>query len=366
MASTALARDDGGIMIQVEVEKRLGHFHLAAAFTAGAGVTALFGPSGSGKSTIVKAISGLIAPEKGLIKFGDDIMFDGKTNVSAQKRRAGVVFQDGRLFPHLTVRDNLMYGFRRAAGERKIGFDDVVAVLGISGLLARCPATLSGGERQRVAVGRALLSQPRLLLMDEPLASLDRPRKAEVLPFLASLNSRFAIPILYVTHDTDEVLELASDVVLLAGGRVAVQGPLADVTSRLDLPPEAETLGLGAVLSGTIAEQDAARGLTTIATAAGSVRLALIDRPIGSAIAIRIAARDVALALIAPSDISVQNILPVSVQDIRRVSPYVVRLALKSGDARLLAEITEDARFRLALEPGVQAFALIKSIAIAA
>lgn len=352
-------------MIQIEIEKRQGDFQLAAAFTAGAGVTALFGPSGSGKSTIVKAIAGLITPEKGRITIGSDILFDGKTNVPAQQRRAGVVFQDGRLFPHLTVRDNLMYGFRRAAGERRIGFDDVVAVLGISALLARRPATLSGGERQRIAVGRALLSQPRVLLMDEPLASLDRPRKAEVLPFLAALNSQFAIPILYVTHDTDEVMELASDVVLLAGGRVAVQGPLADVTSRLDLPPEAETLGFGAVLSGTIAGHDAARGLTTIATPAGAIRLALVDRLIGAAIAIRIAARDVALALITPTDISVQNILPVTVQEIRRVSPYVVRLALKSGDSRLLAEITEDARSRLALEPGVQAFALIKSVALA-
>jgi molybdate transport system ATP-binding protein len=352
-------------MIQIEIEKRQGDFQLAAAFSAGAGVTALFGPSGSGKSTIVKAIAGLIAPDKGRITVGGDILFDGKTNVPAQKRRTGVVFQDGRLFPHLTVRDNLMYGFRRAGEDRRIGFDDVVAVLGISGFLTRRPATLSGGERQRVAVGRALLSQPRVLLMDEPLASLDRPRKAEVLPFLAALNSRFAIPILYVTHDTDEVLELASDVVLLAGGRVAVQGPLSGVTSRLDLPPEAETLGAGAVLSGTIAGHDAARGLTTITTAAGAVRLALIDRPIGSAIAIRIAARDVALALVAPANISVQNILPVTVQEIRHVSPYVVRLALRSGEARLLAEITEDARSRLALEPGVQACALIKSIALA-
>lgn len=351
-------------MIQVDIEKRLGDFRLATAFMAGAGVTALFGPSGSGKSTIVKAIAGLLSPDKGLIKIGDDIMFDVKTNLSAQKRRAGVVFQDGRLFPHLSVRDNLMYGYRRADGDRRIGFDDVVEVLGVTDLLTRRPASLSGGERQRVAVGRALLSQPRLLLMDEPLASLDRARKREVLPFLATLNARFAIPILYVTHDTEEVLELASDVVLLAGGRVAVQGRLADVTSRLDLPPGAETLGLGAVLAGTIIEHAPAQGLTTLATAAGPIMLPLLDRTIGSAIAIRIAARDVALALSAPADISVQNILPVTVEEMRCVSSNVVRLALRSGDARLLAEITEDARSRLALEPGVHAFALIKSVAL--
>lgn len=352
-------------MITVDIEKRLGDFHLAAAFDAGAGVTALFGPSGSGKSTIVKAIAGLVTPDRGRIAIDGEILFDGRINVPAHKRRAGVVFQDGRLFPHLTVRDNLMFGFRRANAERRIGFDDVVDVLGISGLLTRRPATMSGGERQRVAVGRALLSQPRLLLMDEPLASLDQDRKREVLPFLTTLNARFAIPILYVTHDAGEVLELARDVVLMAGGKAVVQGSLAEVTSRLDLPREAETLGLGAVLPGVVAGHAPARGLTTVSTAAGPWTLSLMDRPIGSPVAIRIAARDVALALTAPQNISVQNVLAVTVEEVRRMPGHIVRLALKAGDARLLAEITEDARSRLALEPGAQAFALIKSVALA-
>lgn len=352
-------------MIHATIDTRLGQFHLDVSFDAGSGVTALFGASGSGKSTIVKAIAGLIAPGRGLIKIGDDVLYDGRVNVPAEKRRAGVVFQDGRLFPHLSVRDNLMFGYRRAGAKRTIALDDVIDVLGISDLMARKPSSLSGGERQRVAVGRALLSQPRILLMDEPLASLDQGRKREVLPFLTELNERFAIPILYVTHDTDEVLELAHDIVLLSRGRVVAHGTLAEVTSRLDLPPEAEALGVGSILSGRVEAHDAARGLTTITTTAGAVRLALIDRPIGSAIAIRIAARDVALALIAPADISVQNVLAVTVEEIRRVSPYVGRLALRSGGARLLAEITEDARMRLSLEPGVRAFALIKSVALA-
>jgi molybdate transport system ATP-binding protein len=352
-------------VIEVAIQKQLGVFQLDAQFAGGGGVTALFGRSGSGKSTIVKAIAGLIKPDHGRIAVNGEILFDGAINLAAEKRRAGVVFQDGRLFPHLTVRDNLLFGFRRAGPDRKIAFDDVVEVLGLSHFLASRPVTLSGGERQRVAVGRALLSQPRLLLMDEPLASLDRQRKKEVLPFLTQLNTRFGIPILYVTHDVDEVLELARDVVLIADGRTVAQGPLSAITSRLDLPPEAEALGLGAILAGTISAHDSGRGLTTLETPAGFIKLALIDRPLAETVSIRIAARDVALALTEPSGISVQNVLPATVQEVRAVSPSIVRLALAAGSGRLLAEITEDARARLQLEPGVNVFALIKSVALA-
>ena len=352
-------------MIDVAIEKRLGTFTLNAAFASGAGVTALFGRSGSGKSSIVKAIAGLLKPDRGRIRVGETVLFDASTNMPAERRRAGVVFQDGRLFPHLTVEGNLLYGFNRAGGEKPIALEPVVDVLGIAPLLQRRPATLSGGERQRVAIGRALLAQPRVLLMDEPLASLDAARKREVLPYLGTLNARFQIPIVYVTHDADEVLELASDVVLVGEGRVVAQGSLADVTSRLDLPPEAEALGLGAILEGTIEAHDAARGLSTIATAAGAFKLPLIGREAGARISIRIAARDVALALAKPEAISVQNILPVTVAEMRRVTPHAVRLSLSAGRARLLAEITEDARARLALEPGANAFALIKSVALA-
>lgn len=352
-------------MIEVAIEKRLGGFALNAAFQSGGGVTALFGRSGSGKSSIVKAIAGLVTPDRGRIRVGDAVLFDDTTNVPAERRRAGVVFQDGRLFPHLTVEDNLLYGFRRAVGEKRIALEPVVEVLGIGPLLTRKPATLSGGERQRVAVGRALLAQPQVLLMDEPLASLDETCKREVLPYLSALNARFQIPIVYVTHDADEVLELASDVVLLASGRVVAQGALGEVTSRLDLPPEAETLGLGAILDGKVEAHDAARGLTTIATAGGAFKLPLLTREVGARTAIRIAARDVALALTKPEAISVQNILPVTVAEMRRVTAHAVRLSLRAGDARLLAEITEDARARLSLEPGSNAFALIKSVALA-
>jgi len=354
-------------VIRVEIAKRQGAFGLDIAFDAGGGVTALFGRSGAGKSTIVKAIAGLVRPDRGRIEIGDVVVFDGARgiNVPAEKRRAGVVFQDGRLFPHLTVRQNLLYGFARAAGEKRIGADGVIGMLGIETLLDRRPATLSGGERQRVAVGRALLSQPRMLLMDEPLASLDGARKAEVLPYLEALNARFGIPIVYVTHDADEVLRLANDVVLLANGTVMAAGALAAVTSRLDLPAEAETLGLGAVLAGHVAGHDEARGLTEVDTPVGAFKLPLLKRDVGAAIAVRVAARDVAIALARPPSISVQNMFDGVVEEMRAAGPHVVRLALKAGEGRLLAELTADAAQRLQLAAGVPVVALVKSVALA-
>lgn len=354
-------------MIEVAIAKRLGTFALDVAFEAGPGVTALFGRSGSGKSTIVKAIAGLVHPDSGRIRIGDTILFDApsKVAVAAERRSTGVVFQDGRLFPHLTVRENLLYGFNRATGAKPIDLATVTDVLGIETLLARKPATLSGGERQRVAVGRALLAQPQLLLMDEPLAALDAARKEEVLPYLEDINERFAIPIIYVTHDADEVLRLASDVVLLADGRVAAAGALGDLTQRLDLPPEAEALGSGTILRGTVERHDDTHGLTLVTTPAGTFKLPRQTRDVGARIAIRVAARDVALALARPPMISVQNMFDAVVERIAPKGPHVVRIALKTGDAYLLAEITAEAASRLELAPGRSAVALVKSVALA-
>lgn len=354
-------------MIDVAIEKKLGGFSLDVAFKAGDGVTALFGRSGAGKSTIVKAIAGLIRPDRGRIQVGEKVLFDSamRINVPAERRRAGVVFQDGRLFPHMTVQQNLLYGFARARGQKHISLDDVVRVLGLEAMLTRRPATLSGGERQRVAVGRALLSQPALLLMDEPLASLDDARKAEVLPFLEELNARFSIPVIYVTHDVDEVLRLANDVVLLAGGTAAASGALAMVTSRLDLPVEAEALGLGAILDGRVQGHEEARGLSMIETQAGVFKLPLLSRPLGSRVAIRVAARDVSIALERPNAISVQNVFDATIEEMRAGGPHVVRLALSAGNGgRLVAELTQDAVQRLNLAKGSKVVALVKSVAL--
>jgi molybdate transport system ATP-binding protein len=224
---------------------------------------------------------------------------------------------------------------------------------------------LSGGERQRVAVGRALLSQPAVLLMDEPLAALDDARKAEVLPYLEALNERFSIPIIYVTHDVDEVLRLASDVVLLAGGTAAASGALAAVTSRLDLPMEAEALGLGAILEGRVQGHDEARGLSMIETFAGVFKLPLLLRAVGARVAIRVAARDVAIALERPNAISVQNMFDATIEDAHDAGAHRVRLGLRAGSGRLVAEVTQDAVQRLNLAQGVKVVALVKSVALA-
>jgi len=280
------------------------------------------------------------------------------------KRRVGMVFQDGRLFPHLTVRRNLLYGFDRGRGEKRLSFDAVTSVLDIGALLERRPVGLSGGERQRVAVGRALLSQPRLLLMDEPLASLDDERKAELLPYFEKLNSEFGIPILYVSHSADEVVRLAADVVLLDRGRVVVAGSLAEVTSRIDLPREAESLGLGAVVESTVERHDEQRGLTLLATPIGQIKIPLLARPAGSLLSVRVAARDVALAVDRPSNISVQNIFDGVVDEMRTLPGHVVRLRLAIGRGYLLSEVTADAAARLELARGRPVVALVKSVAL--
>ena len=353
-------------MIEVDIRKALGAFALDATFAGGEGVTALFGRSGAGKSTIVKAIAGLVRPDTGTIRVGDTIFFDQRRRVDlpVHRRRVGIVFQDGRLFPHLTVRRNLLYGFERAGGEKRVALDAVVGVLDIAPLLERRPATLSGGERQRVALGRALLSQPQLLLMDEPLASLDEARKAELLPYFERLNIEFGIPVLYVSHAVDEVVRLASDLVIVEQGKVVVAGPLSEVTSRLELPAAAEGLGSGVVVECRVEGHDTAGGLTTLATTLGPVKVALMDRAVGSRLSIRIAARDVAVALEAPHSISVQNVFQGTVVELGQFAGHIVRLKIAVGSGFLLSEVTADAARRLSLAPGLPVVALVKSVAI--
>jgi molybdate transport system ATP-binding protein len=353
-------------VIEVDIKKSLGAFALDVQFTGGEGVTALFGRSGAGKSSIVKAIAGLIRPDAGKIQVGDITFLDREKRIElpVPRRRVGIVFQDGRLFPHLSVRQNLLYGFARARGEKRITLDAVVGVLDIDTLLERRPVALSGGERQRVALGRALLSQPRLLLMDEPLASLDEARKGELLPYFERLNTEFGIPMLYVSHDVDEVVRLASDLVLMEGGRVIAFGPLGELTARLDLPAGAERFGAGIVLESRVEGSEQASGLTTLATGIGPVKVALMNRPAGSRLSIRIAAKDVALALDEPKGISVQNVLRGRIVEIREVGGHVVRLKLGVGSGFLLSEVTADAARRLGLAPQLEVVALIKSVAI--
>ena len=343
---------------------------LDIAFTAPAtGVTALFGPSGAGKSTVLAAAAGLLRPDYCRITLGDDVIADTRTKVwlPPERRRVGLVFQDARLFPHMSVATNLRYGQRRAPAGT-IRLDSVVDLLGLENLLGRRPHTLSGGERQRVAIGRALLAQPRLLLLDEPLASLDAARKAEILPFLARLTAGLRLPVLYVTHAFEEVAQLADTLVLLQAGRVVAAGPLEDIAARADLPT-ARRDDAGAVLSCTVLAHDAARRLTTLGCGGVCLLVPLLAAAPGAAVRARIPAREVILARPNGHDlgtaISLHNIMAGTVRalgDDAARQATTVEVAL--GGATLLARVTPDAVDRLGLAPGVEVLALVKSMSV--
>lgn len=328
------------------------------------GVTVLFGPSGAGKSTTIAVAAGLLRPDTCRVEVDGQVLADTDTGVwlPPERRRAGLVFQDARLFPHMSVATNLRFGMRRAP-PGPVGFDEVVDLLGIAPLLGRRPHTLSGGERQRVAIGRALLSQPRLLLMDEPLASLDAARKAEILPYLARLKTALRLPVLYVTHALDEATSLADSMVLIEAGRVAGSGPLSEVAARADLPL-AHRDDAGALLLCTVVEHDAARELTRLDGGGASFWVPLLDAPLHSACRIRIPAREVILAGRAPEAISLHNIVPGTVRRIAQAArrSVLVEIALPSGG--LLARVTPDAIVRLGLAPGGAVLALVKSTSI--
>lgn len=354
--------------LSVSLSHRQGDFALELAFAADTpGVVALFGPSGAGKSTVVRAVAGLVRPASGRIAVDGTVFHDSATGVflPPERRRVGLVFQDARLFPHMSVETNLRYGLRRAPEqERRIGFEPVVEMLGIRHLLARRPHTLSGGERQRVAVGRALLAQPRLLLMDEPLASLDAARKAEVLPFLERLRDEIRLPILYVSHDWGEVARLADTLVLLEGGRARAAGPISALASDPALPLAARE-DAGAVLDAVVEAHLAARKLTRLAAGGLTLLSPLLDRPEGTRLRVRIPAREVSLATTAPEGVSLHNIIPGVVMAIAPgASPALALVTLQAGGVTLLAQVTEDAVARLSLAPGAAVFALVKSVSV--
>lgn len=351
----------------VELNHDQGAFALDAAFAFGDTpcVTALFGPSGAGKSTIIHAIAGLLRPQRGRIVLGNEILFDSERGifVSARQRRVGVVFQDVRLFPHLSVRANLLYGWRRSGAQiAPETVDEVIALLGLHPLLERRPRTLSGGERSRVALARALLMNPRALLLDEPLAALDAPRKAEILPYLERVVREAKIPMLYVSHALDEVARLADRMVVLDAGRVVAEGSLFDVTVRLDLFTGAHPIP-GAILEAAIVRHDTAHGLTELAFGNTTLIVPAISRASGDKVRVRIDAGDVMLALERPNAVSANNVLPATVTAIRADGANAdVQLAL--GSAKLIARITTRSLDRLSLRPGMPVFALIKSVTV--
>jgi molybdate transport system ATP-binding protein len=329
------------------------------------GVTVLFGPSGSGKSTIINAAAGLLRPDVCRIEIDGTVLADTRSGVwlPPERRRVGLVFQDSRLFPHMSVGTNLRFGMRRV-GPGAVRFDEIVDLLGIGALLGRRPYTLSGGERQRVAIGRALLAQPHLLLMDEPLASLDTARKAEIMPFLTRLKTALRLPILYVTHSLDEVVRLADAMVLLEAGKIVGFGSVPEVAARADLPL-AQRDDAGALLLCRVLEHDGKRALTRLEGGGTSLWVPLLDLPIGAECRARVPAREVILAAQPPESISLHNIVPGTVRrivnDALRHS-VIVEIGLPSGG--LLSRVTEDAVVRLGLSPGHPVLALIKSTSI--
>ncbi len=338
---------------------------LAIDFVAEAGATALFGPSGAGKSSVVGVMAGLLSAHAARVVVDGTVLTDTarRIHVPTERRRLGLVFQDARLFPHMSVRSNLTYGLKRAQGGG-IGFDDVVELLGVAGLLDRQPHTLSGGEKQRVAIGRALLAQPRLLLMDEPLASLDAARKAEILPYLVRLKHALALPIVYVTHALDEVLAIADTLVLLEHGQVRAVGSLAEMTARGDVPLAGRD-DAGAVLEARVAEHHQARQLSLLRAGPLALWVPLVAGALGTRLRVRIPAREIILATAAPVGISLHNILPMVVVEVTEdAARHTAMVELGSGEVRLLARITPDAVARLGLQPGRAVLALVKSMSV--
>ncbi|MEE9209120.1 MAG: molybdenum ABC transporter ATP-binding protein [Kiloniellales bacterium] len=355
-------------MLDVAVEKRLGAFEVDARFTCEtSGIVALFGRSGAGKTTLVNMLAGLLRPDRGRIAINGTALFDSERGLDLppERRRLGYVFQEGRLFPHLSVRSNLRYGLRRVAPEeRRIGLDQIVALLGLDALLERRPGDLSGGEKQRVAVGRALLANPRLLLMDEPLAALDQARKEEILPFIERLRDELAIPIVYVSHAMPEIVRLADTMVLMSEGRVVAVGALDELTSRLDLRPLTGRYEAGAVVTARVEVQDARFALTELSFAGGRLLVPRLELPAGAELRLRIRARDVALALERPHGTSILNVFPCIVRDIGADVGAQVDLRLDAGGAALWARVTRRSLEDLRLKPGSKVYALVKAVAI--
>lgn len=354
-------------MLDFVLRRRQGDFQVDVALAAGSGTTALFGRSGSGKSSVINMVAGLSRPDSGHVKVDGKVLFDSDTRVDVppERRRLGYVFQDARLFPHLSVAGNLSFGMNRLpAAERRIGFDAVVEVLGIGHLLDRRPAKLSGGEKQRVAIGRALLASPRILLMDEPLAALDSSRKAELLPFIAKLSRQFSIPILYVSHSMDEVLRLADTLVLMDDGRACAVGPVEELLSRTDLRPLTGRYEAGAVIRATVAGHDATYGNTVLAFAGGTLLVSKSELAVGTNVRVRIHARDVAIAIDTPSRISMRNVLPAQVKSITPAEDWLVDVILDCGGTDIWAQITAGAQASLALRPGMHVNMLVKAVTI--
>jgi molybdate transport system ATP-binding protein len=348
-----LARPQFSLEVDCEVQTR--------------GITGLFGRSGSGKTTLLRCIAGLEPRAQGTIALDDEIWQDEHRFVPAHRRRIGYVFQESSLFPHLDVRGNLEFGLRRVPlAERHLRFDDAVTLLDLGALLPQRATQLSGGERQRVAIGRALLTSPRLLLMDEPVSSLDQRSKADILPHLERLRDAAAIPILYVSHALGEVMRLADHLLLLEAGRVQAAGALQEMLARSDLPLRHDEES-GSIFDAIVEEHDDRYHLSYVRIGAGRLAVARSALNVGKRLRVRIDARDVSLALKLPELTSILNIVPARVVDLSDgADPAQTLVRLEAGGEPLLARITRRSAAELNLIPGTQLYAQVKGVALMA
>ncbi|HEY7887608.1 MAG TPA: molybdenum ABC transporter ATP-binding protein [Steroidobacteraceae bacterium] len=354
-------------MLRLSVFKRWQGFKLRAQLEAPTpGVVALFGRSGCGKTTVINIISGLLQPDEGRVELDKVVLTDTRERIRipAERRRIGYVFQDARLFPHLGVLANLRYGLRRAPREsRAIGLDEVLALLGLEPLLRHRPYQLSGGERQRVALGRALLSQPRLLLLDEPLAALDAARREEVLPYLERLRDSLAIPMVFVSHQLEEVLRLATHVALMEAGEIVASGALSDISLRPELRAIVGSEAVGAVLDGEVTRLDVAGGMADVQLGGGVLHVSLQDARVGARIRVQLLARDIILATEQPRGLSVRNTLQGVILEFADDvgNAVLVKVDIGSG-AAVLARVTRRAMQDLALHSGLPVWVLVKAV----
>jgi len=364
-------------MIEVRIKKAFPTVAINAEFASPAdGITALFGRNGAGKSSVVAGIAGALTPDEGRISVAGRVFFDSAAgiNLAIEQRRLGYVFQDSRLFPHLNVQSNLLFGLKRFRGTAAIKPDTVFELLGLGQLLTRRPHTLSGGERQRVAIGRAILAQPALLLMDEPLAALDPPRKAELLPYIELIRTELGLPVIYISHDFNEVMRLADHLVVMDQGRVARHGPLIDMASDPDMGPLIGRFEAGTVIDATVSAHMEDSGLSKLTIRTGRVAgggrdlhallVPRVDAPPGTSMRVRIRTRDVALALSEPLDTSISNRLPGTITHLSpREGPFV-DATVDVGGAVIRALVTTDSVQRLGLEPGKNVWVLFKAAAL--
>lgn len=328
------------------------------------GVTAIFGPSGSGKTTMLRAIAGLENINGAIIRFNDMTWQDHSLFVPVHERNIGFVFQQPSLFPHLNVRENLEYGFnRQVPGKRQVSIEEAARMLEIENLLHRKPDELSGGEQQRVAIARTLSASPGLLLMDEPLSSLDNKLKQLILPYLENIYKKLAIPVIYVSHATDEVARLANQLVILKKGKVLGNGPIQDMLTRLDLPlshrSDAESL-----VSATVTGKENIHALTQLNASGHTFTVTGTDLEIGDTVRLRIAAHDVSLTLEQQTGTSIQNIFPVTVMEIQEENPSQVLVKLALGNSPIIARITKKAVQDLDISAGKNLYAQIKTVAV--